>query len=105
MSSPLYPKFSGSNPPSTTNFIEKKTLFIGLLRQLTKNPKPGLDFNGPHYTLNILGENNIGNGQYNNPDRHTIFVPLEDDATITYTLGDDFGVLDGNGLDDGECIP
>ena len=68
-----------------------------------KNPEPGLDFNGPHYTLNILGKNNIGNGQYDNPDRHTIFVPIEGDTTITYTLGDDFGVLDGNGLDDGEC--
>jgi len=68
-----------------------------------KNPKPRLDFNGPHYTLNILGKNNIGNGQYDNPDRHTIFVPLEGDTTITYALGDYFGVLDGNGLDDGEC--
>jgi hypothetical protein len=65
--------------------------------------KPGTDFNGEHYTLNILGKKKIGNGSYDNPDRHTIFVPLEGDTRILMHLGSDFGVLDGNGLD-GECI-
>jgi hypothetical protein len=66
-------------------------------------PKPGTDFNGEHYTLNILGKWKIGNGPYDNPDRHTIFVPLDGDTKILMHLGNSFGVLDGNGLD-GECI-
>ena len=66
-------------------------------------PKPGTDFRGEHYTLNILGKKNIGNGSYDNPERHTIFVPLEGDTRILMHLGSSFGVLDGNGLD-GECI-
>jgi len=66
-------------------------------------PKPGTDFKGEHYTLNILGKKNIGNGTYDNPDRHTIFVPLDGDTRILMQLGSSFGVLDGNGLD-GECI-
>ena len=68
-----------------------------------ERPKPGTDFNGEHYTLNILGKWKIGNGTYDNPDRHTIFVPLEGDTRILMHLGSSFGVLDGNGLD-GECI-
>ena len=67
------------------------------------SPKPGTDFNGEHYTLNILGKWKIGNGSYDNPDRHTIFVPLDGDTTMLMHLGNSFGVLDGNGLD-GECI-
>jgi hypothetical protein len=64
--------------------------------------KPGIDFNGEHYLLNILGKKNIGNGSYDDPDRRSIFVPLEGDTTINMELGSDFRVLDGNGLD-GEC--
>ncbi len=66
-------------------------------------PKPGIDFSGEHFTLNILGKKNIGNGSYDNPDRHTMFVPLQGDTRILMHLGSSFGVLDGNGLD-GECI-
>ncbi|UCD13504.1 MAG: hypothetical protein JSW60_08100 [Thermoplasmatales archaeon] len=65
-------------------------------------PKPGTDFSGPHYLLNILGKKHIGNGTYDDPDRRSIFVPLEGDTTIRMKLGADFRVLDGNGLD-GEC--
>ena len=64
--------------------------------------KPGIDFSGEHYLLNILGKKNIGNGTYDNPDRRSIFVPLEGDTRILMELGADFRVLDGNGLD-GEC--
>ena len=46
------------------------------------DPKPGTDFKGEHFTLNILGKKNIGNGSYDNIDRHTIFVPLEGDTRI-----------------------
>jgi hypothetical protein len=66
------------------------------------NPKPGTDFNGEHYLLNILGKKNIGNGSYDDPDRRSIFVPLQGDTTMKMKLGTDFRVLDGNGLD-GEC--
>jgi len=47
---------------------------------LTK-AKPGTDFNGPHYNLNIIGKKSdwSGGGSYNNPDRHTIFVPENTD--------------------------
>lgn len=65
--------------------------------------KPGTDFRGEHYTLNILGKWKIGNGSYDNFDRHTIFVPLDGDTRILMHLGSSFGVLDGNGFD-GECI-
>jgi hypothetical protein len=73
---------------------------------------------GPHYTLNIIARKNIGNGDYDNPSRHTIFVPFDneddigdledpqpgaDDILITFTQGDDFGVLDGNAFD-GEAV-
>jgi len=64
--------------------------------------KPGIDFSGEHYLLNILGKYKIGNGSYDDPDRRSIFVPLEGETTIMMKLGSDFRVLDGNGLD-GEC--
>ncbi len=87
--------------------------------------KPGTDFNGPHYNLNIIGKKAdwSGGGSYDNPDRHTMFVPEDttgwiietpgDDATtnvpdldgirIWMTQGSDWAVLDGNAFDDGEC--
>ena len=83
--------------------------------------KPGTDFNGPHYNLNLVGKKVDwnGGGSYNNPDRHTIFVPETTDG-FSYTLPDgstqsgsikiaftqntessDISVLDGNAFDDG----
>jgi len=64
--------------------------------------KPGTDFRGPHYNLNLIGRKKIGSGGFSNPDRHTIFVPLNGDTRIKMTLGAEFAVIDGNGLD-GEC--
>jgi len=47
-------------------------------------PKPGTDFNGPHYNLNLIGKNKVMPGAYDNPDRHTMFIPLDtDDFNIT----------------------
>jgi hypothetical protein len=39
--------------------------------------KPGTDFNGAHYNLNIVGKKAdwSGGGSYDNWDRHTMFVP------------------------------
>jgi hypothetical protein len=80
---------------------------------------------GAHYNLNIIGKKADwnGGGSYNNPDRHTMFVPEDttgwtiptpgDDGTtnvpdldgikIAMTQGAEFAVLDGNAFDDGEC--
>ena len=88
------------------------------ITSLTK-AKPGTDFNGPHYNLNIIGKKSewSGGGSYNNPDRHTMFVPQytselgcftpnddprldEPGVTIWMTQGDEFAVLDGNAFDD-----
>ena len=86
--------------------------------------QPGIDYNGPHYNLNLIGKKAdwSGGGSYNNPDRHTMFVPQnttgfiptpgDDDTTgvpdlpgikISMTQGAEFAVLDGNAFDDGEC--
>ena len=77
--------------------------------------QPGIDFNGPHYNLNIIGKKAdwSGGGSYDNPNRHTMFVPEdttgyttpngEDGITIWMTQGSDWAVLDGNAFDDGEC--
>jgi hypothetical protein len=81
---------------------------------LTK-AKPGTDFNGPHYNLNIIGKKSDwnGGGSYDNPDRHTMFVPENTDdyltpnglpgITIWMTQGPEFAVIDGNAFDDGEA--
>jgi len=72
-------------------------------------PKPGTDFNGPHYNLNLIGKNKVMPGDYNNPNRHTMFVPQdttdfstpngEDGITIWMSQGSEFAVIDGNATD------
>jgi hypothetical protein len=75
----------------------------------------------PYYVLNILGKKEgwDPNGSFDNPDRHTIFVPeytagsnvgvnygnlsVEDSVLIWMTSGDEFAVLDGNACDDGNA--
>ncbi len=71
---------------------------LPVLAAPTEAAKPGVDFSGQHYTLNILGKKVVG-GDFDNPDRHTIFVPLDGDTNLTMTQGEEFAVLDGNGLD------
>ena len=80
--------------------------------------KPGTDFNGPHYNLNLIGKAKTMPGDYNNPDRHTMFVPLDTSGMdiplntpnnlgqttlpgikIKMTQGTEFAVLDGNATD------
>jgi len=105
------------------------TLAVVLVLTLAVSPimaaKPGTDFSGPHFNLNIIGKKAdwSGGGSYDNPNRHTMFVPQDttgwtietpgdDDTTnvgdlpgikINMTQGDDWAVLDGNAFDDGEC--
>jgi hypothetical protein len=82
------------------------------------SPKPGTDFNGPHFNLNLVAKDKLMPGDYDNPDRHTMFVPLDttdmtfpietpnnlgvDTMTgikINMTQGAEFAVLDGNATD------
>lgn len=86
--------------------------------------KPGTDFSGPHYNLNLIGKKIDWNDHenFNNPDRHTMFVPLNttgenfpvggteedpfvtlDGIKISVTQGPEFAVIDGSWFDDGEC--
>jgi hypothetical protein len=80
----------------------------------------GIDLTGEHYNLNIIGKKSDwnGGGSYNNPDRHTMFVP-ENSSTFSYKTpdgdihngsvgiefcrGNEFAVLDGTAFDDGWC--
>jgi hypothetical protein len=79
----------------------------------------GIDVNGPHFNLNLIGKSKTMPGDYDNPDRHTMFVPLDtsemyftnpDDPespewngvkiTITQPADtEDFAVIDGNATD------
>ena len=54
--------------------------------------KPGQDFNGPHYNLNIIGKKADWKrgGGYNNPARHTMFVPENTDPDGIPDSGDEF---------------
>ena len=80
--------------------------------------KPGTDFNGPHYNLNLIGKNKVMPGAYDNPDRHTMFVPLDttdmefdintpnnldqesmSGIKIEMTQGEEFAMIDGNATD------
>jgi hypothetical protein len=82
--------------------------------------KPGTDFNGPHFNLNLVGKKSdwSGGGNYDNADRHTMFIPenttdfsyispegdtVTGSIAIEFTQGDDWVVVDGNAFDDGWC--
>ncbi len=81
-------------------------------------PKPGTDFNGPHFNLNLIGKSKDMPGDYDNPDRHTMFVPIDttgdeialnqpnnlnethlDGVKIEMTQGSEFAILDGDATD------
>jgi hypothetical protein len=51
-------------------------------------PKPGRDFNGPHFNLNLIGKSKEMPGEKDNPDRHTMFVPL-DTSGMTFDINQD----------------
>jgi len=92
------------------------------LTKVRPDVKPGTDFNGPHFNLNLIGKKEGWNaqGNFDNPDRHTMFVPLNttdleftvgtegtfdplDGIKISMTSGEEFKVIDGNWFDDYEC--
>ncbi len=103
---------------------------INSLTKQKPDAKPGTDFRGLHYNLNLIGKKTdwSGGGSYNNPDRHTMFVPEDTTSFINpntnelcYTPNgfpgitiwmtqcgwgndcDDFAVIDGNAFDDCTC--
>jgi hypothetical protein len=69
----------------------------------------GKGLSGPHYNLNIIGvPRDKTVPDMTGSDRHTLFVPLDNDAVsrqvrIYYLPGTEFRVLDGNCTDDNEC--
>lgn len=80
------------------------------------NNNPNKIHGSPTYVLNILGKKSDWNaqGDFDNPDRHTIFVPentaewgeikgTDGVVRIWMTSGPEFAVLDGNALDDGNA--
>ena len=71
------------------------------------NNNPNKILGSPEFVLNILGKKDGWNpeGDFSNPDRHTIFVPENGDSTIWISQaprksGEPFAVLDGNGCDE-----
>ena len=81
------------------------------------NLNPNKLLGAPSYVLNLVGKKDgwSGGGTYDNPDRHTIFVPQSTSdvpigadtlpgLTIWMTQGEEFAVLDGNAFDeDADC--
>ncbi len=73
------------------------------------NINPNKLYGAPSYVLNLIGKKDgwSGGGTYDNPDRHTMFVPqttaAASNVTIWMTQGTDFAVLDGNGFTGGNC--
>jgi len=62
----------------------------------------GIDLNGPHYNLNIIGVENPKTADLTGSDRHTIFVGLGKNETVTsniYLTPGPFTVCDGNAFD------
>ena len=99
-----------------------------------KSPQTEFDLNGPHFNLNLLGKADGWNDkEVTNPDRHTMFVPMDtsnwsiglqkpnrvvnhgstvgDNVTslpgfaiyMTQSGADDFAVVDGNAFDGDAC--
>lgn len=90
--------------------MNRRLLTLGMLCALTapaiaQNIKPP---SGPHYTLNIIGVEQPKKQPLTDSDRHTIFVGLGKNETVTTNIylvppppgSTDFRVCDGNGFDD-----
>jgi len=62
----------------------------------------GINLNGPHYNLNIIGVENPKTAPMTGSDRHTIFVGLGKKSSVTsniYLAPGPFDVCDGNAFD------
>jgi hypothetical protein len=61
-----------------------------------------INLNGTHYNLNIIGVDNAKTSPMTGSDRHTIFVPLGKQSSVTsriYLAPGSFAVCDGNAFD------
>jgi hypothetical protein len=69
------------------------------------NLNPNKLYGAPSYVLNMIGKKDgwSGGGTYDNPDRHTMFLPqtTAENVTVWMSQGPEFAVLDGNAFDDG----
>ena len=71
------------------------------------NLNPNKLYGAPSYVLNLIGKKDgwSGGGTYDNPDRHTMFLPQTTAENVTVWMAQgtasDFSVLDGNAFDDG----
>ena len=88
-----------------TALITIQALIIPIYAGSNNNPNKILG--SPEFVLNVLGKKDDwnSNGDFSNPDRHTIFVPENGDTRIWITQAprkslEDFAVLDGNGFDE-----
>lgn len=75
--------------------------------QARGNNNPNKILGSPEFVLNVLGKKDgwSPEGDFSNPDRHTIFVPENGDTLIWITQAprkssEPFMVLDGNGCDE-----
>ena len=62
----------------------------------------GINLNGPHYNLDIIGVENPKTAPLTGSERHTIFVGLGKQSKVTsniYLAPGPFGVCDGNAFD------
>jgi hypothetical protein len=50
-------------------------LLVGFLAVNAK--RPGIDFNGPHYNLNLIGKKKDMPGDYLDTHRHVMFIPID----------------------------
>ena len=100
-------------------FVFSIVLMLLIVGFLAANAvKPGTNFNGPHFNLNLIGKSKEMPGDKDNPDRHTMFVPLDttgfyidletpnnlgeetlDGIKIEITQGPEFAMIDGDATD------
>jgi hypothetical protein len=85
----------------TTVIFLTLMLAIPLLVTPVFAASPNPELGPPTYVLNVLGKKEgwSPNGDFDNPDRHTIFIPENGICDIYMTSGPEFAVIDGDGVD------
>ena len=114
-------------------FTVAVVMLLSLAVPVLAAPK-GVDFNGAHFELNLIGKKADwnGGGTYDNPDRHTMFIPESTEGwnivleqpnkvfnggtqtsenlsslpglAVWMTQGSEFAVLDGTAFDDDQDL-
>jgi hypothetical protein len=79
-------------------------LMLSLVPAVVLADKPdvkgnGIDFNGEHFNLNLIGKDKDMPGDYDNADRHTMFVPLStEDMTFDINESNNLGTSTMDGI-------